>query len=66
VSDRFLTLQMGVLAAKAAINKDWNKAVVSRHGEIILAPIAEIMKAPRLVPTDDHLISYAQSLGIFI
>lgn len=65
-TDRFLTLEMGIEAARAALSGDWNKAIVSRNGKIERAPIADLMKPARLVTPDHPWVRMAQSLGIFI
>jgi len=66
VTDRFLTLQMGVTAAESALKGNWNQAVVYRQGQIVLAPIGDVMGAPRLVDANHPLIKKAKMLGILI
>jgi 6-phosphofructokinase len=65
-TDRFLTLFMGVEAAKMALEKNWGQAVVYRNGRITRAPLSDLMKPARLVDTDHRWVKYAQDLGIFI
>lgn len=65
-TDRFLTLFMGVEAAKMALEKNWGQAVVYRHGRIARAPITDLMQPARLVDPDHRWIKYARELGIFI
>lgn len=65
-TDRFLTLAMGVEAAQLALHKKWGQAVVYRQGNVVSAPIADLMQGTRHVPLDHRWIYLAQSLGIFI
>ena len=65
-TDRFLTLNMGVEAAKLVLAEKWNQAVVYRNGQIQTAPINDLMKSPRLVPSEHEWVLKAKSLGIFI
>lgn len=65
-TDRFLTITMGVEAAKMVFEKAWNQAVVYRDGQVTRAPISDLMKPPKLVATDHKWVKLAQSLGIFI
>jgi hypothetical protein len=44
----------------------WKQAVVYRKGQVTRAPISDLMKEPRLVPTEHEWIQKAKSLGIFI
>ncbi|MBX3019466.1 MAG: ATP-dependent 6-phosphofructokinase [Bdellovibrionaceae bacterium] len=66
VSDRFLTMSMGIEAARAVQEGDWGKAIVSRAGQIVRAPITDLMKPPRLVPPDHNWVKMGHALGIFI
>ncbi len=65
-TDRFLTLSMGVEAANMVFEQAWKQAVVYRKGQVTRAPISDLMKEPRLVPTEHEWIQKAKSLGIFI
>jgi ATP-dependent phosphofructokinase / diphosphate-dependent phosphofructokinase len=65
-TDRFLTLSMGIEAARLVEAGDWNKAVVYRNGAVTNAPLTDIMKPARLVATDHRWVQYAQKLGIYI
>lgn len=65
-TDRFLTLFMGVEAAKMVLEKNWGQAVVYRHGRITRAPLEDLMKPARLVDPEHRWVRYAQDLGIFI
>ncbi len=65
-TDRFLTLAMGVLAAKLALAKRAGSAVVYRDGQVRESQISEFMKAPRLVSADHRWVEMAKSVGIFI
>lgn len=65
-TDRFLTLNMGVEAATMVKEKAWKQAVVYRQGQVTRAPISDLMKDPRLVPTNHEWVQKAQSLGMFI
>lgn len=66
VSDRFLTMSMGIEAARAVQENDWGKAIVFRAGQVVRAPITDLMKPPRRVPTDHNWIKMGHALGIFI
>lgn len=65
-TDRFLTLAMGLEAARLAMAGEWGKAVVYRNGSVSNAPLADIMKPARLVSPDHRWVQFAQNLGIFI
>ena len=65
-TDRFLTLFMGVEAAKMALEDAWGQAVVFRGGRIQRAPVQDLMKPAKLVDPSHRWVQYAQSLGIFI
>lgn len=64
-TDRFLTLAMGVTAARLAIAGEWHKAVVYRNGQIQTAPIADVMGPARLVDPGHRWLEFARTLGIF-
>ena len=64
-TDRFLTLGMGVTAAKLAMASQWYKAVVYRDGRITSAPIADVMGPARRVNLDHRWLNFASTLGIF-
>ncbi|MEO5667575.1 MAG: ATP-dependent 6-phosphofructokinase [Bdellovibrionota bacterium] len=64
-TDRFLTLGMGVTAAKLALAGEWHKAVVYRNGRIMSAPIADVMGPARLVDLNHRWLEFAETLGIF-
>lgn len=66
VSDRFLTMSMGIEAARAVQEGDWGKAIVSRAGKIVRAPLTDLMQPPRLVPPDHNWVKMGHALGIFI
>lgn len=65
-TDRFLTLFMGIEAAKMALEKKWGNAVVYRHGRVACAPLADLMQPPRLVDANHRWVRCAQDIGIFI
>lgn len=65
-TDRFLTLAMGIEAARMVMDGSWNQAVVYREGRIKRAPISDLMKPARLVDPDHRWVKMAQALGIFI
>lgn len=65
-TDRFLTLAMGVEAARMVLENAWNNAVVYRDGRIQRAPIQDLMKPPRLVDPNHRWVRLAQAVGIFI
>jgi 6-phosphofructokinase 1 len=64
-TDRFLTLGMGVTAARLAIAGQWHKAVVYRDGTITSAPIQDVMGPARRVNLDHRWLGFAETLGIF-
>jgi 6-phosphofructokinase 1 len=65
-TDRFLTLAMGVEVARMVKDGDWNKAVVYRQGRVVRAPLDDIMKPAKHVPSEHRWVTWAQDLGIFI
>jgi 6-phosphofructokinase 1 len=65
-TDRFLTLAMGVEAARLAVENQWNQAVVYREGRVQRAPISDLMAPARLVHPEHRWVKLAQSIGIFI
>jgi 6-phosphofructokinase 1 len=65
-TDKFLTLSMGVEAARMAIEGAWGQAVVLRQAEVVRAPLADLMKPARLVPHDHRWLQLAQAMGAFI
>lgn len=65
-TDRFLTLAMGVEVARMAIEGRWGNAAVYRGGVVTRAPLSDLMKPARLVPTDHRWVQLAQGLGIFV
>lgn len=65
-TDRFLTLAMGIEVSRMVHDDDWGKAVVYRHGQVMRAPIEDIMQPARLVSHDHRWVKMAQALGIFI
>lgn len=66
VTDRFLTVGMGVKAAQLVLEEQWQKAVVYRDGRIQVAPIQDIMGEPKLVDKDHRWLKIAEALGIYI
>ncbi len=65
-TDRFLTLSMGVEAARMVLEGDWGKAVVYRSGKVERAWVSELMGPARLVSSDHRWVALAHSLGMFI
>lgn len=66
VTDRFLTLAMGVEASRMVHENAWGQAVVYRSGRVVRAPLDDLMKPARLVTSDHRWVKLAQSIGIFI
>lgn len=66
VTDRFLTVGMGVKAASLVMKDEWQKAVVYREGIIQVAPIQDIMGPPKLVDEKHRWLKTAEALGIFV
>lgn len=65
-TDRFLTMSMGVEIARMVFEDVWNQAVVYRNGRVGRAPIEDLMKPPKLVPSEHRWVQAAHALGIFI
>ncbi len=65
-TDRFLTASLGTLAARLAIEKKWNRAVVYREGRVLDAPLSDIQGSPRMIDPNHRWVKLCQSLGIFI
>lgn len=65
-ADRFLTVGMGIEAAAMVIENSYGQAVVYRSGQIMRAPLSDIMKPPRLVTGHHRWVGWAKELGIFI
>jgi len=66
VTDRFLTLSMGVEVAQMVKEGAWGQAVVYRQGRVRRAPITDLMQAAKLVDPNHRWVQMAQALGIFI
>lgn len=65
-TDRFLTLAMGVEAARMVLENQWGKCTVYRDGRVIRAPIEDIMGPARLVTADHRWVKLFESMGSFI
>jgi 6-phosphofructokinase 1 len=65
-TDRFLTASVGIKAARLAMAKKWNTAVVYRGGRVLEAPLSDIQGAPRMIDPEHRWVKHCQSLGIFI
>ena len=65
-TDRFLTLAMGVEAARMAMEKAWGQCIVYRSGQVLRAPLADLMGPARRVPPEHRWVRILQSLGSFI
>lgn len=65
-TDRFLTLGMGIEAARMVIEGKFGQAVVYRKGHITRAPLSDIMKPARVVSVDHKWVGWATELGIFV
>ena len=65
-TDRFLTLAMGVEAARMAVEGAWGQCTVYRGGQVMRAPIADLMGPARLVPHDHRWVRILESLGSFV
>lgn len=65
-TDRFLTLAMGVEAARMALEGAWGQAVVYRQGRVGRAPLQDLMAPARRVDPDHRWVKLAQALEIFI
>ncbi len=65
-TDRFLTLAMGVEAARMVCEKQWGQCTVYREGRVCRAPIADIMGPARLVTPEHRWVKLIESMGNFI
>lgn len=65
-TDRFLTLEMGIEAARMAAENAWGQAVVYREGRIKRAPLLDLMQAPKRVTADHQWLKLAKALEIFV
>ncbi len=65
-TDRFLTLAMGVEAARMVLEKRWGECTVYREGQIRRAPIQDLMGPARLVPHDHRWVKILGELGSFV
>jgi 6-phosphofructokinase 1 len=65
-TDRFLTLAMGVEVARLALARQWGQAVVYRQGQVVHAPIQDLMAPARLVTHDHRWVRMVQAVGLFI
>ena len=65
-TDRFLTVAMGVEAARMVEEGAWDQAVVYRKGTVCRAPITDLMQPARLIPDNHRWLRMAQALGIFV
>lgn len=66
ITDRFLTLAMGVKVAQLVEKGEWGNAAVYRDGMVQSAPITDLMLPARLVDVDHRWVKMAQAVGIFI
>jgi hypothetical protein len=57
---------MGVEAAQMALDGAWGEAVVFRAGQVVRAPLSDLMRPARLVPADHRWLKLAQAMGSFI
>jgi 6-phosphofructokinase 1 len=65
-TDCFLTLSMGVEAARMILEGQWDHAAVYRNGTVMRAPITDIMGPPRRISADHRWLQLSQALGTFI
>lgn len=65
-TDRFLTLAMGVEAARMAMEGAWGQCTVFREGRVRRAPITDLMGPASLVPTDHRWVKILETLGAFV
>ena len=65
-TDRFLTLAMGVEAARLAMEKAWGSAAVYRAGQVTRAPLEELMGPARLVPEGHRWVELLKAMGSFV
>ena len=65
-TDRFLTLAMGVEAARMALEGQWGQCTVYRDGRVQRAPLQDIMGPARLVTPGHRWVKLFESMGSFI
>ncbi len=65
-TDRFLTLSMGVEAARMALEGAWGNCTVYREGTVKRAPISDIMGPARLVPPEHRWVKLLETMGSYI
>lgn len=65
-TDRFLTLAMGVEAARLALEGAWGQCTVYRAGRVQRAPLKDIMGPARLVTPDHRWVKLFEAMGSFI
>jgi 6-phosphofructokinase len=65
-TDCFLTLSMGVEAARMILAGQWDHAAVYRNGTVVRAPITDVMGPPRRITPDHRWLQLSQALGTFI
>lgn len=63
-TDRFLTLKMGLEAARLAHDKKWGMAASYRSGRVRPVPIEEFMGPPRVIQRSDPWVAMTRELGI--
>jgi phosphofructokinase-like protein len=62
--DRILATRFGHAAAELAARGDWGKMVALRGEAIVSAPIADAIRAPKLVDPACQLVETARALGV--
>jgi 6-phosphofructokinase 1 len=62
--DRILATRFGHAAAELAARGEWGKMVALRADRIVSAPIAEAIRAPKLVDPGCQLVETARALGV--
>lgn len=65
-TDCFLTLAMGVEAARLVMAKKWGMAAVYRQGAVTSAPLEDLMGPARLVPEGHRWLELLKSMGSFV
>jgi len=61
--DRVLATQFGEKAAEMIINKEYNRMVAIRNGEICSIPLDDAASRTKFLPVDHPLIQVARSIG---
>lgn len=65
-TDRFLTMSMGLAAAKLVEKNQWGQAIVYKQGRVQSTSLKELMQPAKLVTPEHPWVKMAQDFNIFI